>query len=166
MKFISIIVFFVLLSHNSYGSTFTHELLTSNKKIGLSDSLFYLKKIESLDSYTNEKSYEGYVIFSKTDNSFQLVLENNIRSFTIYLSSLDNSHFVICNNFASKENILTIYQLLDKEPYLKKIYQTPESNNDRVSWEVYEWKKDHIILKSNSEEGKSDKKTIYFHSTK
>lgn len=166
MKFISIIAFFVLLSHNSCGSTFTHELLTSNKKIGLSDSLFYLKKIESLDSYANEKSYEGYVIFSKTDNSFQLVLENNIRSFTIYLSSLDNKHFVICNNFASKENILTVYQLLDKKPYLKKIYQTPESNNDRVSWEVYDWKKDHIILKSNSEKGKSDKEIIYFQSAK
>lgn len=71
MKFISIIVFFVLLSHNSYCSTFTHELLTSNKKIGLSDSLFYLKKIESLDSYTNE-NFDTYN--SLTPNWYYKVL--------------------------------------------------------------------------------------------
>lgn len=162
MKFIFILTFFVLLTHNTYCSTFTCELLRLNKKIEIPNSLFYLKTIGSLNNYADEKSYDKYVIFSKTDNSFQLVLKSNIRNFTVYLSSLDNTHFVICNNFASKENILTIYQLLDKEPYLKKIYQTPESNNDRVSREVYDWKKDRIILKSESEEGKSSEKTIYF----
>ena len=69
---------------------------------------------------------------------------------------------VICNNYASKENLLTIYQLLDKEPYLRKIYQTPKNNKDRVSWEVYDWRGNCIILKSKFEEGKSGEKIIYF----
>ena len=162
MKFISVIILFFLLSQNVYCSTFTCELMRINKKIGIPNSLFYVKKINSLDKYISENICDEYVIFSKIDDSFQIILDGNIRNFTIYLSSLDKNHFVICNNYASKENVLTIYQLLDKEPYLRKIYQTPKNNKDRVSLEVYDWRENFIILKSKSEEGNSGEKIIYF----
>ena len=74
-----------------------------------------------MNKYISENICDEYVIFSKIDDSFQIILDGNIRNFIIYLSSLDKNHFVICNNYASKENLLTIYQLLDKEPYLRII---------------------------------------------
>jgi hypothetical protein len=46
-----------------------------------------------LNKYISENICDEYVIFSKIDDSFQIILDGNIRNFIIYLSSLDKNHY-------------------------------------------------------------------------
>ena len=46
-----------------------------------------------MNKYISENICDEYVIFSKIDDSFQIILDGNIRNFIIYLSSLDKNHY-------------------------------------------------------------------------
>lgn len=137
---------------NAFCENFTCENLLIGRKAEIPNSGFYVHSIGSLYNYETKDGYEHYLLFSKNDNSFQIVLDNNVRSFSVYISSIHKNYFIISNNYASGENIITIYKILDKEPYVKKIYQTQEDNKKRVGWDILEWKNDQITLIRKGEE--------------
>ena len=156
MKYTLYAILLCFFNH-AFCEDFIHKNLPIGEKVEIPHSEFYIGSIGSLANYNTKDGYEHYLLFSKKDNSFRIVINENCRTFSIYLSAINHNYFAISNNYASGESIISIYKIEDKEPYVKKVYQTPEYKNERTGWEIKEWTKEYIILTYSKNKDKISK---------
>ncbi|MEG0723710.1 MAG: hypothetical protein RR419_05775, partial [Akkermansia sp.] len=129
--------------------------LDNNEEIKIQESNFSIKSIRSLQNLSSEYGWVNYILLSNKSNGFQIIIDDNTRTFSIYMSPSCKNYFAISNNYASRENKITIYSFINKEPYVHIIYQTPNNEQSRTSWSIKSWKNNKIIM-TNSTEGEKE----------
>lgn len=145
MKYILYTILFFFFNH-AFCEDFTYKQLSIGEKVDIPNSKFCIVSIGSLANYNTQYGYAHYLLFSKKDDSYQIVIDENARTFSVYLSSIYHDYFAISNNYASGESIISVYKIEEKEPYIKKVYQTPENKKERTGWEIKDWTNEYIIL--------------------